>query len=350
VPGPATYARPAPIRRAAVIGAAGFIGSRLTEALTAAGVDTAAFTRRCHFLAGSGLAYPMRRAEIIFYLASTLNPSLGEQHPERAVADHRLFAELLSRLAEQETTPTVVLTSSGGTVYDERVPPPYTELSPVRATRRYGQAKLALERELCRHAHRIPGVILRLSNAYGPRQPTGKGQGVLAYWLRAAAEGTALRVIGDPECARDYVYIDDVVDCMTRLVGRPAAPGRSPLVLNVGSGTPTTLTELLDVTRRVVGRELPVERLPARRLDRRTVWLQVDRARDVLGWRPRTSLEEGVARMWRRTLKHGTGTPRAMTPKMPLLVGTTAGMEAHRARRNNGPGRAELDREHTAER
>ncbi len=339
-------------RRAAVVGAAGFIGRRLTVALARAGVDVAAFTRSSHFLAGGELSYPLHRSDIVFYLASSLNPSLGEQHPEWAAADHRLFSQLLGRLARRDHAPTVVLTSSGGTVYDEHVSPPYSELSPVRASGRYGAAKLGLERELLTYAGRIPGVILRLSNAYGPGQSTGKGQGVLAYWLRAAREGVPLRLIGDPECARDYVYIDDVIDCLRRVdaAARDRAPaGRPPLTLNVGSGVPTTLTELLTVVQRIVGRELPVEHLPARCPDRRSVWLRVDRARDVLGWRPQTSLEDGVARMWRSTLERGTGAPRAAARKIMVLVGSTAGMETNRARRNDGPRRADLDREYPAE-
>lgn len=289
--------------KVAVIGAAGFIGSRLTAALARARIATTGLTRTSRLFTPDGLSSPLREARTIYYLASSINPMLGEQHPELAAADHKLFATLLARLARVDYPPTVVLTSSGGTVYDQSTPPPYAETSPVRAVGRYGAAKWAQEQELWRYAGRVPGVILRVANAYGPGQSTTKGQGVLAYWLRAALEDRPLRVIGDTGATRDYVYIDDLIDCMYRLDlaerARALPVQDDPLVLNVGSGVPTSLTDLLEVVRRVVGRDLRVEYVPGRPLDRRHVWLRVDRARQILGWRPGTTLDSGVAQMWR---------------------------------------------------
>jgi UDP-glucose 4-epimerase len=117
-------------------------------------------------------------------------------------------------------------------------------------------------------------------------------------------------MVGDADATRDYVYIDDLVDCMYRLNLAELAgtlPVRDePLVVNVGSGVPTSLADLLGVVERVVGRDLTVEHVPGRALDRRHVWLQVDRARQVLGWRPRTSLENGVTQMWQAVRRNAT--------------------------------------------
>ncbi|RSM44866.1 UDP-glucose 4-epimerase [Amycolatopsis balhimycina DSM 5908] len=293
------------IHRAAVIGAGGFIGTRLSVALTNEHVDTACFTRVTRALDDSDeLSYVLHRVPVIYYLASSINPTLGEQYPERAREDHRTFAKLLARLACRDEPPTVVLTSSGGTVYEQDVLPPYDERSPVRAVGRYGAAKLALEEELHAYSGRIAGVILRLSNAYGPGQRPGKGQGVLGYWLRAALDGRPLQVISDPGSTRDYVYIDDVVDCMWRIdnMVRDGLLGeREPLVLNVGSGVGTSLTELVGIVRTVLGRDIPVQYTTGRELDRRHVWLDVGQAYQTLGWRPTTSLVDGVAAMWRWT-------------------------------------------------
>lgn len=293
------------IHRAAVIGAAGFIGARLSDALTSAHVDTACFTRTSRVLDDADeLSYALHHAPVVYYLASSINPTLGEKHPDWAKTDHRLFARLLARLARRADPPAVVLTSSGGTVYDQDVAPPYSELSPARATGRYGAAKLALEEELHAYAGRLPGVILRLSNVYGPGQLAGKGQGVLGYWLRAALDGRPLQIIGDPECSRDYVYIADVVDSMWRIDNAVRAgqfTGADPVVLNIGSGVRTSLTELVGVVRAVLGTNIPVQYTAGRELDRKHVWLDVQQAYRTLGWRPSTSLIEGVTAMWHWT-------------------------------------------------
>ncbi len=300
------------INRAAVIGAAGFIGSSLSAALTSSHVDTACFTRNVRLLNHRNeLHYALQHAPVVYYLASSINPTLGEKHPERVAADHQTFSRLLRQLAARRDPPAVVLTSSGGTVYDQDVAPPYSESSPVRAAGRYGQAKLALEEELYKYSDRLPSVILRLSNVYGPGQVAGKGQGVLGYWMRAALDGEPLRIIGDPECSRDYVYITDVVDSIgrvdTAIRTRQLFPDRralgDPVVLNIGSGTATPLTELVSVVLGVVGRDVPLTYTEARSLDRRHVWLDVTRADELLGWRPCTGLVEGVARMWQWTVE-----------------------------------------------
>lgn len=282
------------VRRAAVVGADGFIGRHLAAALPALHMASTGYGRQHELLGGPGV----READVVFYLASSVTPALAEEHPDWATADHLRFAALLAELSRLPKPPTVVLTSSGGTVYDPGRPPPYHEDSPTRATSRYGAAKLALEDLLARYAGRMPGVILRLSNVYGPGQRTDKSQGVLAHWLSAAARGEPLRLIGDPAATRDYVYVHDVVACLCRVAARTdLTPGR-PLVLNVGSGESTSLGELFETVQSVVGRELTPQRRPHRAVDRLHTCLDVGRAARVLGWRPTTGLREGVAVMW----------------------------------------------------
>ena len=285
--------------RAAVIGSAGFIGRRLSAKLAGARVRTSCYTRQARFLSDGELAEPVADAGTVYYLASSINPALGESHPELALEDHRLFSALLEQLRRRDNPPTVVLTSSGGTVYDPAFPPPFGESSPLGPSGAYGRAKVALEEELLRYADSLPAVILRLSNVYGPGQPTGRGQGVLAYWLHAALDGRPLRLIGDPRSTRDYVFVDDVVDAMRRVHG--AEPGL-PMILNIGSGVRTSLNSLLDVVHEVVGLDLPVDHQPSRLFDRHDVWLDVTEAGRVLGWRPETWLVDGVAATWRSLL------------------------------------------------
>lgn len=292
------------VRRTAVVGAEGFIGRHLTAALRAWGARVTVYTRQHE------LSWPddPDAPEIVFYLASSVTPTLAEQHPEWVTADHLRFAELLRRLALSTRPPTVVFTSSAGTVYDPDVLGPCREDSPTRPAGRYGEAKLALERLLLDYTNVIPAVILRLSNVYGPGQRVDKSQGVLAYWLSAARAGHPLPVIGNPRATRDYVYVDDVVNCMLRVAARsPGLAANSPLIANVASGVSTPLSDLLSTVESVVGRELPIQRVPGRRnVDRRNTSLDITRAGFRLGWRPRTSLVDGVTAMWRDLKPGGT--------------------------------------------
>ena len=203
---------------------------------------------------------------------------------------------MLSAVGGAEKPPRVVLVSSGGTVYDPTEPPPYHEQSPVRPTTAYGKAKLALERTVERELPAEARTVVRVANAYGPGQQVGDGQGVIAHWLHAAAEGRPMVLIGDAATARDFVFVDDVADALVRvhLADRP------PSVVNVGSGTPTSLGDLHDLVAAVVGR--PAESVvatPARRFDQSRTWLDVRIAEEALGWRPATPLAAGVEATWR---------------------------------------------------
>lgn len=300
----------------AVTGARGFIGTRLVAELRARGHPVAAYHR------DRPLVWPdpeAPRPQVVFHLASSITPAVAEAHPERAAADCQTFAALLGRLAREPRPPAVVLTSSGGAVYRPGLRRPCREADPTRPSCRYAQAKLDMENLLRSHAGVIDGAILRLSNVYGPGQRVGKGLGVLAHWLRAAAAGEPLRLIGDPATTRDFVHVDDVVACLRRLAARSWPRGEPPLILNVASGVSTSLDELLAIVAGVVGRPLPVIREPARSVDRPESALDVERAARLLGWRARTPLADGVTSMWR---EFEAASIRAPSSPSTLLVTT----------------------------
>lgn len=294
------------------MGAGGFIGSRLAAGLTRNGVPAVRFTRDRPAASDGRPATAMPAAGVVFHVAGSITPALAEQKPALGARDVHEFSELLAALARMPDPPTVVLAGSGGTVYDRSLAPPYREDSPTRVTSVYAGVKLALEDELRRYAGTVPGVVLRLANVYGPGQPTGRDQGVLAAWLRAATADEPMSLAGDPESSRDYVYVDDVVDCMLRFTGE--RPGGEPPVLNVGSGEPTTLGELAELTRRVVGSPLATRRLPGRSVDRPHVWLDIRKVAETVGWRPRTPLPDGIAAMWRHMGGRTNRTRPALEP------------------------------------
>ena len=291
-------------RRAAVVGASGFLGGALVDALRARGTAVEEVTRQHPLVGPDGrLAARLGGVDTVFWVAMSVNPALAESAPERAEADVSALRDGLHLLGAGGVPPRVVLLSSGGTVYDADRPPPYAETDPVRPSGAYGRAKLAQERELARQAGAFDGVaVLRVANAYGPGQRAGRGQGVLAHWLPAALREEPIDLIGDPRTSRDYVYVDDVVEAM---VAAAEHAGPLPPAVNIGSGRPTSLEELAAVVCDVVHHPLEVRRLPARSFDVPRTWLEVELARRELGWSARTSLTEGVRAMWEWTCRPG---------------------------------------------
>ena len=290
---------------AAVCGASGFIGSRLAATLEQRGVSVARFGRGTPIVGDSGELVPgLASASTVFYLATSLSPAVAEEEPERVAVEREFFAELLARLLKDGRSPAVVLASSGGTVYDPTAYPPYREDTPALPYTMYGRAKRDLERDLLSWDKALTPLIMRLANVYGPGQPAKRGYGVLPHWLHALAAGDKLRVFGSPRSRRDYVHVDDVVDAMARV--HFAKAGSLPPILNIGSGRPTSLVELLALVVESAGRNVRAEFEQARPFDRRDAWLDPTEAERHLGWRARIHLEEGVRETWERVLRDQT--------------------------------------------
>ena len=269
-----------------MIGARGFLGSAVSRALRDEGVPLSEFTRDAPF-DGAG-------SDVVFYLASAANPATAETRPDLVADEEASFAAFLDTLARTSPRPHVVFPSSGGTVYDTDVPPPYKETSPANPRGRYGRTRLEMERRLLDAG---PATILRISNVYGPGQRTGSGQGVIAHWVEAVRKGDPIRLFGSPDATRDFVHIEDVA--RAALLVTPD----SPPVVNIGSGVPTSLGALADLIAELAG-GVAVEREPDRGFDVPHTWLDVTLAREALGWEPTVTLRDGLAR-----LLHGTVEP-----------------------------------------
>jgi UDP-glucose 4-epimerase len=189
-----------------------------------------------------------------------------------------------------------VFVSSGGTVYGAPDVLPVPESHATRPLVSYGVVKLAIERYLDLH-HRLHGLsyaVARLANPYGPRQDPEGAQGAAAVFLGRAFRGEPVTIWGEGDVVRDYLYVDDAVAGLLAVADR----GGDAAVYNIGSGTGTSLRELVDAVGEAAGLRLETRHRPAREFDVPANVLAIDRAREELGWAPRVPLTEGLRRTW----------------------------------------------------
>ena len=259
--------------RILVIGC-GFIGSNIVEQLAAAGRPPAVLTRSAPAAEVAAKIAPedlivgdatdpetveraLEDAEHVIFSAGGLLPAASEENPEE---DARLtlgpVRTVLERLRER---PGVGLTylSSGGTVYGEPETIPVPEDAPTEAFGAYGRLHLECEREVLAagREHDLPARILRCATVYGEHQRPGRGQGAVVTFLDRIERGEPIDLFGGGATIRDYVYVGDVARAALGLIGQGG-----PAVINVGSGTGTSLLELLQMVEREVGREAQVRR------------------------------------------------------------------------------------------
>lgn len=160
----------------------------------------------------------------------------------------------------------------------------------------YGVAKLAGE-YYCQSFHAMYGletVVLRYFNVFGARQdPNSHYAAVIPKFITRMLQGDAPIIYGDGEQSRDFIYIDNVVHGNLLAATVPDAVGE---VINLATGRPTTVNELVQALNRVMGTALQPEYVPARESDILHSCASIDKAERLLDYAPLVPFEEGLAR------------------------------------------------------
>ena len=205
-----------------------------------------------------------------------------------------------------------IVFSSTCATYGVPLQTPIAETHPQRPINPYGRSKLIVEemlRDLCAHSG-FAAVMLRYFNAAGAAFEEGIGEWhdpethALPLAIDAAlGRRERFSVFGqdydtrDGTCVRDFVHVMDLADAHTRAVQYLLAGGASAAI-NIGTGTGTTVRELLDEVKAVSRRSFKVEEAPRRPGDSPALIAENRKAAEVLGWRPTRDLTAIVTSAW----------------------------------------------------
>src|SRR5664279_5097572 len=170
-----------------VVGGRGFLGRRICAELAQRGHQVHSIDRTEPSAIPTGVDPRALESDYVVWAASSINPMIAQNDPDRVALDVEAFESYVTAASQSSRRPRTILLSSGGTVYDDTGAPPYAETSSVGARTAYGAAKLRQEHVLL-SADQC-GLVLRISNAYGPGQAVAPGQGVIAHWMHAIAAG-----------------------------------------------------------------------------------------------------------------------------------------------------------------
>ena len=294
------------LRRALVTGCAGFLGSHLSERLLDLGWDVAgvdcftdyyprarkqrnldpllpsrSFTMRELDLSTDNLEGLLDGVDVVFHLAAQpgVRGSFGATFGIYA-RNNILATQRLLEAAVESGVETVVYASSSS-IYGDAATTPTSEDTVPAPLSPYGMTKVATEAVAGVYARTagLRTVGLRYFTAYGPRQ---RPDMAFSRFIGNALAGKPLTVLGDGTQIRDFTYVQDVIE----------ATGAH--VFNVGGSSPVPLTQVFDLLEGILERPLLLEHRQRQMGDARHTSADVSRAAEVLGFQPRTSLEEGL--------------------------------------------------------
>lgn len=306
-------------KRFLVTGAAGFIGSHLTEALLEEGAEVlgvdcftdyyAPAVKRGNLEACRGESrFELRRDNLLESPLGELLPgvdgvfhqsaqagvrsSWGEEFQEYLTQNIHATQHLLEAM-KQHAPDTPVILASSSSVYGAPEELPMTERSLTQPFSPYGVTKLAAE-HLGMLYHRnfdLPVVALRYFTVYGPRQRPDMAFTRFFTWIY---RDQPITVFGDGEQTRDFTYVSDVVEANLTAY----ASGITGRVFNVGGGQNASVNEVLDRMETITGRPVRRRAAPPQVGDVPHTEADTRAIREQLGWSPQVSLQEGLSRQW----------------------------------------------------
>ena len=303
--------------QALVTGAAGFIGSHLTECLLARGdtvraidcltsyysaslkrenLEAIARYPNCEIIVGDLRSMEVEDLfsgiDVVFHQAG--QPGVRASWDEGFVdyVQHNILATQRLLEAARRARVSKFIFASSSSIYGnaQRYPTRETDLpSPFSP---YGVTKLAAEHLCSLYAanYGLQTISLRYFTIYGPRQRPDMAMHRL---IQSALSGQPFPIYGDGSQIRDFTYVDDAVEANLRAADAEAPAGS---VINIAGGSNASLSEVLQIVGNLVGGTVPLDRQARQAGDVDRTSASTERARTLLGWRPSVELHDGLAR------------------------------------------------------
>ena len=295
-----------------LLGAAGFIGTNLTIELAKKTEDEITLVDRSkaffkpivsmdlknvHILEAD-LTVDMdfdsilKDQEVVYHLVSTTVPTTSNQHISQELVSNVIFSANLFEACIRCGVKKVVFVSSGGTVYGKEVDCPLKEKTATNPISSYGVQKITIEKllYLYRYMYGLDYRIIRLANPYGPYQRPNGVLGAVTTFTYKALKGDEITVYGDGSVVRDFIYIDDAIRAIMKIVNGE----NKHRTFNLGCGYGTSIKQVLETIEKALGIKLNVSYLEGRKVDVPVNYLDISRYEKYYGALNPISLEDGI--------------------------------------------------------
>lgn len=295
-----------------LLGAAGFIGTNLVIqiAKNPDNVITVVDRNKSHFEVLKTMSIPNLRIleselsvdtdfnsliegqDVVYHLVSTTVPTTSNKTIPDELNANVVMTSLLLEACVRKSIEKVVYFSSGGTVYGKEAKCPLNEDTPTNPITSYGVQKITIEKMLYlyNYMYGLDYRIIRLSNPYGPYQRPNGVLGAVTTFTYRALKNEEIIVYGDGSVVRDFIYIDDAIDGIQRIVNGDS----SYKTFNLGCGYGTSIKEVLGIIESTLGIKLSIKYTGMRRVDVPINYLDISRYEKEYGKLNPVNLETGI--------------------------------------------------------
>jgi NAD dependent epimerase/dehydratase len=304
-------------KKVLVTGADGFIGSHLVERLLAAGAKVRAFAyynsfnhwgwldslpkeklNKIEVFCGdirdpNGVAEAMQKVDVVFHLAALIGIPFSYHSPDSYV-DTNIKGTLNVLQAAKRLGVKKIVHTSTSEVYGTAQYVPIDEDHPINPQSPYAATKSAADTLALSfyYAFNLPVTVLRPFNTFGPRQ---SARAVIPTIISQVHSGKTSIHLGNQDAIRDFTFVKDTVEAFVALAQADNTNGE---IFNAGSGKEIAIKDLVMIIGKVTKKKLKIvidkERLRPAKSEVERLLCNAAKIESACGWRPRTSMEEGV--------------------------------------------------------
>ncbi|RCW62856.1 NAD-dependent epimerase/dehydratase family protein [Saliterribacillus persicus] len=290
-----------------VTGGAGFIGSHLVDALIQEGHEVhildSLTSGKKEYINPKATFYELDicrddvkglfrkiKPAYVFHMAAQADVTTSMEDPTFD-AEVNLFGTLRLLEASKEVSLEKFIFASTSAVYGETEHIPITESTPLGPLAFYGLSKMVAEFyiKLYQQSYGLPYTILRYANVYGPRQVAKGEGGVIAIFASKLKENQGVRIFGDGEQTRDFIFVDDVVQANLQAIKH----GKNE-ILNVSTMKKTSVNDLVELLEKMENKKIKRLYLPRKNGEIKDSCLSNEKAKQILKWKPAHHIKQGL--------------------------------------------------------
>lgn len=282
-----------------VTGGSGFIGSHVTDTLVAKGLTVRVFDKarplrpdvewfQGDLLSSDDVYEALQDVETVFHLAAVADVNVASTDPQLCLTVNELGTLKLLQACSNREVERFILASSVW-VYGKATEE-VTEDTPLSMPGDvYTKTKIGQEHLVCSwgQTHSLPYTILRYDIPYGPRM---RGNMAIAAFVRRAMNKESITIFGDGMQGRCWIFVTDLAEAHNLAMNQAA----SKQIINIAGTEFVTISNIVGMLTKRLG-DFPIKHEPPRPGDFAGVKTNIEKAKSLLGWTPRTSFEQGLS-------------------------------------------------------